>query len=100
MRRAALERDRTVREWRKHHTIHVRRAQEYGAFASNWVPGVSPEALVTCACDNQPGRFRKGQRWLYKGGQFHNPRSYGERTRQEARSDVDFREQLDALLLG
>tara|TARA_Y100000310_G_C20525062_1_gene735583 strand:+ start:660 stop:965 length:306 start_codon:yes stop_codon:yes gene_type:complete len=94
MRRAALERERTLREWRKHRAIHVRHAQEMGAFARNWAPGVSPSDLVTCACDNQAGRFRKGQRWLSKGSQFHNPRSYGCRTLQEARSDADFLEQL------
>lgn len=98
MRRAALERDRTLREWRKHQAIHVRHAQEMGAFARNWVPGVSPADLVTCPCDQQVGRFRKGQRWLSKGGQYHNPRSYGCRTRQETQSDADFQEQLHELV--
>ena len=95
MRRAALERDRALREWHKHRAIHVRQAADYGCLLAGWEPGVSPADLVTCVCDNQPGRFRKGQRWL--SNVFGNPRTYGERTRQEARSDADFRDQLREL---
>jgi len=94
MRRAALERERTLREWRKHLAIHVRRVGEDGAFNRDWVPGVSPRDLVTCACDQQAGRFRKGQRWNSQGSQRARPRDYGLRTRQEARSDADFRAAL------
>jgi hypothetical protein len=95
MRRAALERDRALREWHKHRALHASDFQALGGVLSNWVPGVSPADLVTCACDNQPGRFRKGQRW--SSNVFGNPRTYGERTRQEARSDADFRDQLREL---
>jgi len=42
MRRAAIERARTLAIWRKHLAMHT-------------------NALV-CACELQPGRFRKGQR--------------------------------------
>ena len=44
MRRAALERPRTLRTWRAHNW---------------WVHGRLPTG---CICDEQPGRFRKGQR--------------------------------------
>ena len=42
MRRASVERDRTVRTWRLHHFL-VHRASE-----------------TLCVCERQPGRFRKG----------------------------------------
>ena len=42
MKRAAIERGRTVRTWRAHLATHTR--------------------PVLCACDLQPGRFRKSQR--------------------------------------
>ena len=44
MRRAALERARTVRTWKAHNRI-IHNGRPTG-----------------CACDGQPGRFRKGQR--------------------------------------
>jgi hypothetical protein len=46
MRRAALERPRTLRVWRRHLARHL-------AF--------SPAAIL-CVCEFQPGRFRKGER--------------------------------------
>jgi hypothetical protein len=42
MKRAAIERLRTIRTWRAHLATH--------------------EQPVLCACDLQPGRFRKSQR--------------------------------------
>jgi hypothetical protein len=42
MKRAAIERTRTIRTWRTHLLTH--------------------EQPVRCVCDLQPGRFRKGQR--------------------------------------
>ena len=100
MRRAALERERTLREWHKHHRLHILQMVEYCAINGDWEPGVRPEDLVSCPCDNQPGRFRKGQRWLSKGKQWVSPRDYGDRTRQEAQSDANFREQLRELAFG
>ena len=97
MRRAAFERDRTIREWRKHRAIHVRQAADYGCLLAGWEPGVSPEDSITCPCDNQAGRFRKGQRWLSKGSQRVSLRDYGVRTRQEVRSDDNFGDQLQEL---
>ena len=91
MRRAALEQARTLREWRKHRARHVRHLEELGALAPNWVPGVSADDLVDCACDNQAGRFRKS-RWLTGGNQRCDPREFGIPTRQEARSEVSFQE--------
>jgi hypothetical protein len=45
MRRASLERPRTLRVWRAHHRlVHA------------------DEVEITCICEEQPGRFRKTQR--------------------------------------
>jgi hypothetical protein len=54
MRRAALERARALRTWREHNRI-IHNGLETG-----------------CPCDEQPNRFRKGQR---KGG-CGKPRCY------------------------
>ena len=96
MYRAAVENDRTHRVWAKHHALHVRYETDYGVLSANWACGLSPEAQVSCPCDVQENRFRKSP-WLTKGGQWVNPRTYGERTRQEVRADQDFKEFLDEL---
>ena len=44
MRRASLERPRTIRTWRSHNRI------------------IHNDLATGCICDEQPGRFRKGQR--------------------------------------
>ena len=44
MRRASLERPRTLRAWRAHNRI------------------IHNDLATDCICDDQPGRFRKGQR--------------------------------------
>ena len=44
MRRASLERPRTLRVWRAHNRI------------------IHNDLATDCICDDQPGRFRKGQR--------------------------------------
>ncbi len=44
MRRASLERPRTLRVWRAHNRI------------------IHNDLATDCICDGQPGRFRKGQR--------------------------------------
>jgi hypothetical protein len=46
MRRAALERPRTLRVWGRHLARHL---------------ALSPTAIL-CVCEFQPGRFRKGER--------------------------------------
>ena len=91
MYRAAVEKGRAYREWARHHARHVRYETEYGMLSSNWVCGVSPEAQVSCACDTQVNRFRKSP-WTRSGR--WSPRKWGEATRQEVRSDADFKEQL------
>ena len=80
MRRAAFERARTVRVWRAHLlTVH-------------------PDGVNGCACELQPGRFRKGQRvagcglvrcFVCKGSKL-----LGRPTLQEERSDISFNEWL------
>lgn len=45
MKRASEEKNRTIREWRKHHDQHLLQ-----------------DGVVRCRCDKQIGRFRKGQR--------------------------------------
>jgi hypothetical protein len=57
MKRASEEQARTLRVWREHRDEHVMHATD-----GCGIPGVRPEDLVTCVCDNQAGRFRKGQR--------------------------------------
>ena len=93
MYRAAIDKARTHRAWSRHHVRHVRREADYGMLSANWVCGASPESQVSCACDNQANRFRKSH-WVTQGSQWANPRSWGESTRQEARSEDDFREWL------
>ena len=58
MKRANEERPRTLRVWGEHRAEHVSQATGL----AGWFPGFRPEDLVTCVCDNQAGRFRKGQR--------------------------------------
>ncbi|HIL98959.1 MAG TPA: hypothetical protein EYG51_24105 [Pseudomonadales bacterium] len=100
MLRAALEHDRTFKEWRRHHLDHILTIEDLGALNSDWRPGVPAALLVSCVCDQQVGRFRKGQRARTQGGQRVCPRSMGDRTRQEQRSDLDFREWLQGELGG
>jgi len=94
MRRAAVERDRTLREWHRHHLDHILHIESLTVLHPGWRPGVSAEFLVSCICDQQAGRFRKGERARTQGTQRINPREWGYRTRQESRSDADFRDQL------
>jgi hypothetical protein len=94
MRRAAVERDRTFREWHRHHLDHLLSIQDLGVLHPGWRAGVRAEFLVSCVCDQQVNRFRKGQRARTQGTQRINEREWGYRTRQEARSDADFRDQL------
>ena len=100
MLRAALERDRTFKEWRRHHLDHILTIEDLGVLHPEWRPGVGAEFLVSCVCDQQVGRFRKGQRARTQGSQRVCPRSLGLRTRQEQRSDQDFREWLQGELGG
>ena len=58
MKRANEERPRTLRVWGEHRAEHVSQATGL----AGWFPGFRPEDLVICVCDNQAGRFRKGQR--------------------------------------
>ena len=68
MRRASLERPRTLRVWRAHNRV------------------THDDIPTECVCDEQPGRFRKGQRiggcgqqrcWLCKPHKLTNePRAY------------------------
>jgi hypothetical protein len=78
MRRAALERPRTLRVWRAHARL------------------VHSNFPTDCLCDEQPGRFRKGQRvsgcgkprcWLCKRAKLAK-----EPTSQQCRSNLSFRE--------
>lgn len=77
MKRAAFERGRTISVWRRHLAAHDRGA-------------------ALCACEYQPGRFRKGQRV----GGCGNPRCYlchGEKLlkipdRSQRRANVSFLE--------
>jgi len=94
MRRAAVERDRTLREWHRQHLDHILHIESLTVLHPGWRPGVSAEFLVSCICDQQAGRFRKGERARTQGTQRINPREWGYRTRQESRSDADFRDQL------
>ena len=51
MRRAALERTRTFRTWRRHLAQHLREIIQGGG-----------QRELSCHCEFQVGRFRKGQR--------------------------------------
>ena len=51
MKRAALEKPRTVNTWRKHYNQHVTDLVTAGG-----------QGRITCECDQQAGRFRKGQK--------------------------------------
>lgn len=81
MRRAAQERARSLRVWRQHLKLHGKEA-------------------LHCACENQAGRFRKGQRI----GGCGNARCYlchGDKllkrpSRQQQQSNIAFREALKA----
>jgi len=84
MRRAALERARTLRVWQ----LHLQLAH----------PGPEPPL---CRCELQPGRFRKAERiggcgkprcWLCKCDKLlHTP------TRQDRLSDISYHEWLAEL---
>jgi hypothetical protein len=81
MKRANVERPRTIRVWRQHLAEH----------------GPGP---LACSCEMQPGRFRKGQR---VGGcsqaqcyLCHGDELLKRPTRQQRRSDLAYREWLRA----
>lgn len=78
MRRAAVERQRTVRVWRQH-LSYIHKSQP-----------------TLCICDQQPGRFRKGQR-MAGCSQAHCYLCHGDKlmkrpTFQQWRSDISFNE--------
>ena len=77
MKRAALERQRTVTVWRRHLASH-------------------DDTQVLCACEFQPGRFRKGQRIGGCGNAqcylCHCDKLLGLPTRSQQRADVSVRE--------
>ncbi len=77
MKRAALERQRTVAIWRRHLASH------HGTD-------------VLCTCEFQPGRFRKGQRIGGCGNAqcylCHYDKLLGLPTLSQRRADVSFRE--------
>ena len=74
MRRAALERPRTLRVWRAHKRL------------------VHDDRPTGCLCDDQPGRFRKGQRV----GGCGRPRC-GLCKRHKLNQEVSLRDWLEAL---
>lgn len=86
MRRASLERVRTLRVWRAHNRI------------------VHQNRPTHCRCDEQPGRFRKGQRtagcskprcWLCKRHKLaHEPRLH------EHRAAISYAERVAELGLA
>lgn len=51
MKRAALDRARTLNVWGRHYRNHLWEVQASGG-----------QGKVKCVCDQQPGRFRKGQK--------------------------------------
>lgn len=78
--RASLERDRTIVVWRRHLQRHGHRFP------------------LTCICEFQPGRFRKGQR---VGGcgrprcyTCHAEKLFGTPSRQESRINISHQEWL------
>lgn len=77
MKRAALERQRTIAVWRRHLASH-------GADAA------------LCACELQPGRFRKGQRVGGCGNArcylCHSDKLLGLPNRSRQRTKVTFRD--------
>ena len=78
MRRAALEKARTLRVWRAHNRI------------------IHQNESTGCVCDEQAGRFRKGQRaagcsiGAHCVCKYHKP--FREPTLQEARANLSHRE--------
>jgi len=84
MRRAAIERRRTLRVWHGHLA---------------WVH--SGEDEIHCVCELQPGRFRKGQRVGGCGRArcqiCHYSKVHGFRRLIVHRADVSYREWLDDL---
>ncbi len=83
MRRASIERGRTLRVWRKHNGY------------------VHDGEATSCRCDDQPGRFRKSQRFAGCGRvrchicQFEKLFSIPDL--QQRRADVSYREWLAEL---
>jgi len=61
MKRAAEERHIAKNRWREHRINHLEQSQRFYGYEK-----------VDCICDNQVGRFRKGQRV----GGCGNPRCY------------------------
>ena len=84
------------KEWKKHRKSHVESNKGRMPY-----PGYDPQE-VTCACDNQVGRFRKKKAFDCgnpKCGICHQDK-FPKRspTEQEVMSDLDFKEQLDEKL--
>lgn len=81
MKRAALERPRTVREWQRH------------------VAAVHDGDIGQCVCNQQPGRFRKTDAFdcgVTRCRVCHYDKFLGRRykTFAEIKSDITYREQL------
>ena len=83
MRRASLERPRTLRVWRAHKRI------------------IHNDLPTNCICDDQPGRFRKGQRVGDCGHprcySCHSGKLFGLPTAQLHRADLSLHEWLSEL---
>jgi len=81
VKRAAQERARTLRVWRRHLTFHDR-------------------SRVLCVCELQPGRFRKGQRARGCGKArcylCHGDKLLQRPTLHQRRANVTLREWLDS----
>lgn len=82
MRRASIDRPRTLRVWLEHHKYHER------------LNATHPGGLnVTCPCDRQPGRFRKKKPLdcgNTKCGICHRDKfPKRQKTRQELRAEED-----------
>ncbi len=91
MKRANEERPRTLRVWQAHRAGHVN-----STIRSGGELGVRPEDSVDCICDNQAGRFRKGERvggcscGMCKYEKLNNiPKIY------QILANISYREQLD-----
>ena len=76
MKRAVLDKQRTLQEWRKHKQF------------------IHPHGS-TCECDEQPNRFRK-RKALYEPPIYSNHRWNGEagRLKSDRIADLSFQEQL------
>lgn len=83
MKRAAQERERTLRVWRQHLKFH------------------GPD-VVLCVCEFQPGRFRKGQRIAGCGNPqcylCHGDKLLNRPSRRQLQADALFRDGLQESL--